>query len=210
MIGATIYEAGSGAIRRVVRCVTMADIEINLSEGEGWIEGEFSASTHYVRDGAAALKPARPGPWAVFDFAAGEWTDPRSPEQVLADLQAAQAEAVAKVNAAVGQVRRRFVTDIPGQDMLYLRKEAEAARWISDPEPDLADYPLIAAEIGITAEDGDQMAQIWINMADLWAGIAAQLETLRLGHIAQVEVAADQAGIEAALSAFQQALEALE
>lgn len=58
-------------------------------------EGVFSSGEvldderHYIRNWAVAVYPPRPGPWAVFDYDAEEWTDPRTPEQVLADERAA-------------------------------------------------------------------------------------------------------------------------
>lgn len=103
-----------------------------------------------------------------------------------ADLATAKARAIAGINARAGQQRLALITDLPGQDMLYLRKEAEAKAWIADPAPALASYPLIAAEIGITGADGDQIAQIWLNMADLWARAAAEIETIRLAAIAEI------------------------
>lgn len=103
-----------------------------------------------------------------------------------ADLATAKARAIAGINARAGQQRLALITDLPGQDMLYLRKEAEAKAWIADPAPALASYPLIAAEIGITGADGDQIAQIWLNMADLWARAAAEIETSRLAAIAEI------------------------
>lgn len=124
------------------------------------------------------------------------------------DLVALRASAIARVNAAVGDVRKRFITQIPGQEMLYLRKEAEARAWLVDQEPDLARYPLIAAEIGITGENADQIAQIWVNMAAIWVDLAAPLETARLGAIAQIEAADSPEAIEIGMAGLIATLEA--
>ena len=209
MIQITVYETSSGRILRTVSAGRLEDAELNVTAGEELIPGQFDGDQYYVAGGMPAEYPPKPGPWASFDYGSGSWIDPRTPAEVAADLDESKAAAAASVNTAIGLVRRKFVTDIPGQDMLYLRKEAEAIRWLSDPAPDLASFPLISAEIGITGEDGDQIAQVWVNMADLWSGVAAQLETLRLGHIAQIEVAADQAQVDAALTAFGAAVEEL-
>lgn len=107
--------------------------------------------------------------------------------RAAADLARDKAAAVALVNAWAARQRGAFITDLPGQDMLYLRKEAEAKAWVADHSPDLQAYPLIAAEVGITAETGGQIAQVWLNMAALWAQAAASIETARLGAIAQIE-----------------------
>lgn len=125
-------------------------------------------------------------------------------------LAQAKADAIARVNAAAGTLRGRYITIIPGQEMIYLAKEAEARAYLTEsPEPEtLASYPLIAAEVGITAPSAYAIAQVWANMAAIWRGIAAQIETARLGAVAQIE-AAPNAGTaydiaDAAIAAFAQ------
>ena len=93
-----------------------------------------------------------------------------------------------------------FITVLPGQDLIYQAKEAEARAWIADPAPDPANYPLLVAEIGITAPDAAQLAQLWLNMATLWRQAAAGLEALRLTVGAAVEAATTVEEVEAALS----------
>lgn len=61
--------------------------------------------------------------------------------------------------------------------------------------------PLISAEIGITAPTGDEVAQIYLNLAGLYVA-AARLETARLGHIALAEAAPDTTSAAAAAQAF--------
>lgn len=106
--------------------------------------------------------------------------------QALADAKAAaRATLLAQVEAA----RRPLVTALPGQEMIYLAKEAEARRWIADPVPDPADYPLLSAEIGITAPDAHSLAQLWLNMAALMISEGARLEALRLSTGAAIDAA---------------------
>ncbi len=93
------------------------------------------------------------------------------------------------VKSAADAVRRRYVTMIAGQEMLYLRKEAEARAYLADPNP--ADYPLIMAEVGITAPEAWHVAQVYLGLSAVWISLAAPLETARLGAIAQIEVAED-------------------
>lgn len=117
-------------------------------------------------------------------------------------LEKVRASAIAEVNRVSGEIRARFITVIPGQEMLYLLKEREAIRWLEATSPDPADYELIAAEVGITAPDAGQVAQVYVNMAAMLRQTAAQLETLRLGTIAVMEGASETAAIEAALAQF--------
>lgn len=118
---------------------------------------------------------------------------------VLVDIAPYRATAIQRVNARAGEVRAGFLTDIIGQEMLYKAKEEEARSYVLEsPEPaSLTDYPLIAAEVGITAATAYQLAQVWLYMGAQWRGIAAQIETARLGAIAQIGVAASEADITA-------------
>ncbi|WP_411838671.1 hypothetical protein [Paracoccus sp. ME4] len=145
--------------------------------------------------------PPRPGPWATWDGTT--WVDPRSPAEMEADLIGARLMAVAAINAAAGPIRRLYVTDIPGQEALYLMKEAEARAWVASADPDPMQFPLISAEVGITAPTADEVAQVYLNLSGLYTAAAAQLETVRLGHIAMAEAAPTVEAAEAAAQAFR-------
>ncbi|OJY36998.1 MAG: hypothetical protein BGP11_12900 [Rhodobacterales bacterium 65-51] len=121
-----------------------------------------------------------------------------------AALAAAKAEARVTLAAAVTAARAALITDLPGQSIIYLAKEAEARAWMADPAPDLADYPLIAAEIGITAPDAASLVQIWLNMAALWRSAAADLEALRLTASAAIDAATTLEEVGAAVSQLVQ------
>ena len=109
-----------------------------------------------------------------------------SQAEALADAKGA---ARARLSAHIDAARRSLITPLTGQDMIYLAKEAEALAWVGAEDPALADYPLLAAEIGITAPDADQLAQLWLNMAAIWRQTAAQLEAWRLSAGAAVDMA---------------------
>ena len=123
-----------------------------------------------------------------------------------AKLAAAQATATLRVNVGAGAVRRAYITDIPGQEMIYLQKEAEAVAWLADDDPDPADYPFLSAEVGSTADTLGNVAQVYLNMAALFRQVGAGLEHLRLGAIAAIEGAGTVAEIDAAVAAFESAL----
>ncbi len=105
--------------------------------------------------------------------------------------------ARAEVAAALAAARTALITDLPGQSMIYLAKEAEARAWLADPAPDMADYPMLSAEIGLTAPDAQALAQIWLNMATLWRQAAATLEARRLTLSAAIDAATTVAEVEA-------------
>lgn len=106
-----------------------------------------------------------------------------------ADLLAAKVAAKARVTEWAGAERAKYITILPGQEMIYLAKEAEAVRFLDDPDPDLAGYPFLAGEIGITGDTAHQIAQIWLHMSGIWRAIAAQIEATRLGMAAEIDAA---------------------
>ncbi|WP_145106392.1 hypothetical protein [Cereibacter sediminicola] len=190
-----------GRILRLIESTSEDIALLNVVDGEDLIEGAYPADAFYVRDGVALPYPTKPGPWSVFDHAAEEWADPRTPDDLAAELQEARRAGIGCVNSAADAVRRRYVTMIAGQDMLYLRKEAEARAYLADPDPDPADYPLIMAEVGITAPEAWHVAQVYLGLSAVWISLAAPLETARLGAIAQIEVAEDAETIRAIVAA---------
>lgn len=126
---------------------------------------------------------------------------------VRVDISGKVQAAISAVNSAVGAIRASIVTTIPAQDMVYLKKEAEARAYIADADPALEQYPFIAAEIGITAPDAYAVAQVYVNLAFILEQQAAALEQFRLGFVAQLEAATVDAEIDAILAAFNAQLE---
>ncbi|WP_323041588.1 hypothetical protein [Gemmobacter sp.] len=130
---------------------------------------------------------------------------------ITAEAKAAEALALARETARarlaahIAAARASYITILPGQDMIYQAKEAEARAWIADPAPDLEDYPLLSAEIGLTAPDAQSLAQLWLNMASLWRQAAAGLEAVRLTVGAAIEAATTVEAITAAMSGLEEA-----
>lgn len=106
----------------------------------------------------------------------------RSSASIAACLLATQTRAVADINVAAGVVRLQFITDAPGQSMIYLRKEQEARQYLAaDPVPaDLTGYPLLTSEVAVTGFTPEVAALTVVGMADSWQIIGAQIEQARL------------------------------
>lgn len=130
-------------------------------------------------------------------------------ELVKVNIEPIREEALAHVNEVMRNARLQFITPLPAQEMIYLRKESEARAYIEDPAPDLLNYPLIAAETGTTAPDAWSVAQIWLNMSYLWVTAAAALEPTRLAAVAALDAATTEIEIQAALDAFNLAMSVL-
>lgn len=104
-------------------------------------------------------------------------------------LASIKAELKAGIDVQAEQVRLRYITAGAGQAMTYQRKAEEARACLSDTDPVPADYPMLAAEVGITAEDLPGVAQIVNAAHEAWIAIGAQIEAARLGAKAAIEAA---------------------
>ena len=133
----------------------------------------------------------------------------RSQTSLTAELGHYRKVALTEVSLLVGEIRQRYITIIPGQEMIYQAKEAEARLWLQTQPEDLTDFPLLAAEVGITAPTAFELAQLWLNLAVMWKSVAAQLETLRLQTGAAIAAAGSAAEIEAVMNQFRSTVRAL-
>jgi len=129
-----------------------------------------------------------------------DWSQVQSVDEIARDrLAEAKLRAVALVNAEAGRVRSLYITVMPGQEMIYLLKEAEARNFLAQENPpvDLTDYPFLAAEVGVTAPTAYQLAQTWANIATMWRQIAAEIENGRLTKIRLIEAATSMTDLDA-------------
>lgn len=132
-----------------------------------------------------------------------EWRD-----ATAEDITAARADAVAAINQRAGAVRALFITELPAQQMIYLAKEAEARAYLAATPADLGQYPLIAAEVGITADTALALAQLWVGTANQWRALAANIEGIRMSHIKML--GHPELTVEAAASVRDGAIAALD
>lgn len=136
---------------------------------------------------------------------------------VTHDITAAAQQATVKVNSKVGAVRERYITVAPGQEMIYLGKEAEAKRLLA-PYSDLPpwqyagweqEYPFIAKEVGVTAPNPREVAETFLTLAAQWRAVGSDLEALRVSTNRALETAATPDEIDTIMQAFNAALEAV-
>jgi hypothetical protein len=136
----------------------------------------------------------------------GETVEEGYAEQIevpeVVPLDRVKARAVARINANASSLRGQYITVIPGQEMIYLAKEAEAVRYLAETPETLDGFPMLAAEVGITAPTAYELAQLWANMSALWRQVAAQIETARLTAIYAIEAAEDAAAVDAIVGAL--------
>lgn len=120
--------------------------------------------------------------------------------RVSKDLAGLKAEARASIDRAAEAIRLRYITGGDGQAMVYQMKADEASRFLSLSEPplDLTGFPLLQAEVGITASDPTALASLWRDMRAEWIAAAASIERLRLAAKSAVDAATCPAEIAAA------------
>ena len=126
-------------------------------------------------------------------------------DKILADHKTS---CVQTVNRLAGGIRTLFVTNLPAQDMIYLRKEQEAKAYLLAVDPDPSQYPMIQAEIGITGDTEYEIAQTWLNLSNQWVTVAASLETPRLSYIEQITLAQTTGDCDSLLDSFRDEMSA--
>lgn len=169
--------------------------------------GRISCEINHAQYGwiPATIDPdERPDEFAL--VAAGDVADHAPPVVDLAEVQAA---AMWRVNSAIGDVRAQFITQITGQEIVYQHKEAEAEAYLSDPSPDISNYPFIAAEVGLTGDTAADVAETYARMAGDWRTIGSALERIRIGALNAIEAAPDTEAVESAEAVFSESLAAL-
>lgn len=136
----------------------------------------------------------------------------RSQASKDAELAELKARALDDVIARAREIRLMFVTELPGQELIYAEKRAEAIAFVAaTPVPtDLTSYPFIAAEVGITAQSAEGVAQVYLNLSQIWLAAGVSLEAIRLGAAQAIDAAVSQAEIDAAMATFHSNLEALQ
>lgn len=157
-----------------------------------------AAQPQLVRPGCSYFEGTLTGPAAeigalrdyldspAWTSAASDWLD-----RIKADLCAA-------VDAAAETERGRYITLGAGQAMTYQSKAIEAAALAGDASPDPADYPLLSAEVGITASDLAGVGVAVRARQAAWAQIGAVIEGARLAAKHAVTAAPDAAAARAA------------
>lgn len=123
------------------------------------------------------------------------------------DLAAVKAEIKAKIDADAEASRLNYITPGAGQAMTYREKfdQAEAVDAMGEQAANaltvqerVAQFPVLAASVGIEAQTLWDCAQLVLTKYQEWAMLAYQIEALRLAGKAAVDAAGD---VEAARAA---------
>ncbi len=98
-----------------------------------------------------------------------------------------------RIDTQAETLRSSLLTSGDGQMLVYIQKEAEARSALAAIESgqsiEAVSYPLLAAEIGITADDIVGVAAIVVARADAIRVLLAQIESTRLAAKAALNAA---------------------
>jgi hypothetical protein len=116
----------------------------------------------------------------------------------IADWSQVDARLHGRIDVEAGTVRTRFITDVPGQQLTYQRKEMEARAWIEAESPDPEDFPFLTAEAGATGTQAGVVAAQVLAAAASWGRIGSAIEGARIAAKRAVREATTLAAKEAA------------
>ena len=121
---------------------------------------------------------------------------------IAKDLTPLRQQAVRDIIALAATERALVAT--PGKDGIYIAKRAEAERWLDAGQPaELADYPYLTQEVGVTAPTTYELALLWVNLNLLWVNVLGPaIEGREQRAKATVAAAMTPAAIRAAVEAF--------
>ncbi|CDM59921.1 hypothetical protein [Rhizobium favelukesii] len=111
----------------------------------------------------------------------------------------------ASIDIAAETERLKYITGGSGQAMPYQQKSDEAKRYLAAIEAsealELSSFPLLAAEVGITAPTIGEVANVIYAAFTQWQVIGGAIEAVRLGTKAAIEIAVTVAEAETAAAA---------
>ncbi|MGX5719943.1 hypothetical protein [Shinella zoogloeoides] len=166
---------------------------------DGWSDGEFRLAeilpADNVPDGALVISTSVDlidGQPKYVHFLQGDPTPLEEHKRV----------AKARIDEAAELARLKYITPGSGQAMTYAEKATQARECLAATDPLEADYPLLAAEVEITASTLAGVAAVVVAAHSAWIGIGAAIEGTRLQAKAAVDAAEDAATVHAVADAI--------
>ena len=128
---------------------------------------------------------------------------------IVPELEEVRAKAILGIDINAEQARLKFVTPGSGQALVYQAKKEEAVKFLllynNGTDAQAAkneDWPLISAELGVTADSLWLVAQTINYLANSWVDVAAKIEAIRLKLKDEVNKAQSVDDIRAVLTAI--------
>ena len=119
------------------------------------------------------------------------------------DITDARRQGIRRLNRITAAKRVVHIPKTRGASHLHSKKETEARRWLDKRPNDLEDYPLMAAEVGLTAADPAQLAELWLTKARETDAALAAIERDRMEAKAAIKRAGSKEAVDAVLAKFE-------
>lgn len=122
----------------------------------------------------------------------GEQTDASlqavlQPYGVFVGLAAYKDAAIRRINETAENCRRKFITTGDGQMIIYIEKINQARSCLEATAPNNTDFPLLSAEVGITAPTLVGVARAVVSAYDVWLVAGSAIEAVRRAAIVAVK-----------------------
>ncbi|MBB3591735.1 hypothetical protein FHX08_002079 [Rhizobium sp. BK529] len=170
---------------RVAQDIFPGAIEITEQQYAAAIDGIVNGMVVSIDGGFSVKQPEKPA-------------EPEMPQPTINEVKA---QLRARLDYAAEAERLKYITPGAGQAMTYQAKAAEAKAYLDAGNPDASDFPLLSAEVGITADSIEGVAQIVAGAYAQWQVIGAAIEAARLGGKAAIDAANDADAAQAAFDA---------
>lgn len=202
-----LANAETGIIERVKTVPISGEIP-DPPSGFEVIHGDYTGPLPAYWSGSGILPlPQQPSPAHQWSGQALSWV--LNPSMMPAAVADAQSAAQARVDGAAGRARLRYITDVPGQQATYQRKEQQAREWTHAGYPEPAPS-FIAAEAEALDTTPQAIAVQVITLADFWAYVKGpEIEAARIKHKAAIRSTTTLEDVQAALDVALVELEAL-
>ena len=113
-----------------------------------------------------------------------------------------------KIDTRAGEVRKMYITDVPGQQAVYMQKLEQAQLFVADNQVANNLIPYIVSEANARAVTKLQAAQLIIGIADFWnVTLAPEIEGIRIKYKNDLD---NLANPETAPQVFRDAINALD
>lgn len=171
-----------------------ATYTVNEPEGPKTVEYEAIIS---APDGARIVASEEAG--IGWTFSGGSFTPP---PLTPGELTVLKSHLSASVDADAESERLKYITPGVGQAMTYAEKAAQAKAALATEDPQPADYPMLAAEIGISGATLADVAGIVASAHQQWIVIGAAIEGVRLRAKAEIGTATTSEEAQAVIAAI--------
>lgn len=118
-------------------------------------------------------------------------------------LSTVKQRAKSEVDRSAEAERMKYITPGQGQAMTYQQKVEEAKAYQAATNPKASDYPMLSAEVGITAPTLKQVVEVVLAAFLQWQIIGAEIEGIRLKAKKDIEEAKDEAAVRAVVEAIK-------